>query len=241
MVFTLFFLVFQGGSFYGNIAYRAIFVSTTVTYLLSLFQRFQGQRPSFYVLLRMDSFQYGALGFFWLFTKWHFIKIIPFAFFSAMHTAEYVSQELKPGTKLAADIEKFFDTMGEKLYRGVAWCNIVIGFRLILDCLAVRRGSSISLLAFGFFYRIRIAYSPVTAEVLQELLAKVDTLANHPKSPAKVKDIWSKIKEAIDNYETVSLDPKVARERIAKLKALREKEAKEEKLAEERFEKQHYK
>lgn len=189
----------------------------------------------------MDSFQYGSLAFFWLFTRWHLIKIIPFVFFSGMHMAEYVADELKPGTKISDDIHKLVSEHGATLYRYTAWCNITIFVRLFIDCLLLRHGSTVSLFVFALFFRIRVAYSPVTQQVIKDLLGHIDTLANNPKVPAKVQSYWAQIKNALENYEPTSLDPKAAREHIARLKALREKEALEEKLAEEKFEKEHYK
>lgn len=238
LVFTFFYIIFLGGSLCGQIAYRLIFIFSTAAYGLSLNQRFQGQRPSFFVLLRMDSFQYGALGFFWLFTTWHFIKIVPFIYFSAMHASDFIAAQLKTDSTLRTNLNRFQRVDGPRLLKLINYNNLLVLGRLILDVITFRNGSMLSLLVFLFYYRIRIAYSPATLEVLQEVRAKIDELSENPKVPAKVKEAWSNLKQLMDSRDHAVLDPKTAREKAAKVKEIRAKEAEEARIAKEQYAKQ---
>lgn len=237
LIFTLLCIIFSGGTLLGQIAYRSIFISTTVVYSLSLLQRFQGEKPSTYVLLRMDSFQYGAIGFFWLFTKWHFIKIVPFAFFSSLHVSSFALQHLQPGSSLYSRVEKFQNVDGPKMMRIVVYSDLLVFLRLFLDLITFQNGTFFSILAFSFYYRIRLAYSPITQNVSEEVFARIDNFIASPKVPAKVKEIWANVKDAAGTHDSPTLDPTIARERAKQIRKMNQQDAQEAKMAREKFQK----
>lgn len=185
----------------------------------------------------MDSFQFGALAFFWIFSRWHIIKVFPFLYYSTMHTSEFVKSKLEPGSSLAARIEKFQNVDSVKLGQVVSYVDVLIFLRLFLDVITFRKGSFFSLLVFGFFYRIRVAYSAQTYKTLNQLVSNIDTFMNGPKVPAKVKQIWTQVKETTSSQESATLDPSIARERAEQIRKMREQDAEEAKLAQEKFEK----
>lgn len=228
----------KGGSIYGQICYRLIWIYSTVAYSLSLYQRFQGEIPSFYVLLEMDSFQYGALGFFWLFTSHHFIKILPFAVFALLQGSEFIATDVMPGSSLAKKIQDFQAKYSNELMVKTTYINLLIILRLVLDLLLIKNGALLSLGVFAFYFRIRIAYSEITQNVLKDLEQKIDVAVSKPKTPKKIKDIWAKVKDMLFSHASTStLDPKEARRRAELMKELREKEIQEELQAQEAFKK----
>lgn len=235
MTFTLFFVLFSGGSLYGQLVYRSLFLSAVGVYAISLTKRFEGEVPSVYVLLRMESFQYGALAFFWIFTRWHYLKVIPFFYFSAMHTAEFMSSRLQPGSAIASHLNKFLNVDGPKLLKFIAYVNTLLLVRLFLDVLTFRPGSGISLLVYAFFFRIQVAYSVDTSNAMVDIKNRIETFVEGPKAPAKVKELWAQLKDASNSQQPAALDPKTARERAAQITELRQQELKDEKAAQEKF------
>ncbi|KAF5095065.1 hypothetical protein D0Z00_003290 [Geotrichum galactomycetum] len=171
----------------------------------------------------MDNFQYGILGFLWLVSRYHWIKIVPFVSISLLQASHYVETELKPGTPLARQIEDFRAKHIVLLSEGVAWVNFLIFLRLLIELITFRQGSTVGLLAFSFFLRIRLAYSLEQQKVLLKLREIVDARVNQPSTPAKLKDLWFKATMSADSYDHYELDPKKA-----KLKAEQKKKALEE-------------
>ena len=211
VLFTLCFIVFQGSSLVGQIFYRTLFFSTTITYALSLYQRFGGVSPSFYVLLRMGSFQYGALGALWLISRWHWIKIVPFVAISVLQASGFVASDLQPGTPLARQIEDLKSKYIGQVSSGLGYVNLLIYARIILEVLTIRPGSTVATFAFSLFYRIRSAYSPDEMKALTELKQIIDTKIQNPKTPAKVKQLWENATKSAESYDRFELDPKQAR------------------------------
>lgn len=171
----------------------------------------------------MDNFQYGILGFLWFLSRYHWIKIVPFVAVSLLQASHYVETELRPGTPLAQQIEDFRTKNLAQLSEGVAWVNFLILLRLFIEMITFRQGSTVGLLAFGFFLRIRLAYSIEQKKVLLKLRDLINNKVDQPSTPAKIKDLWFKATISADTYDHYELDPKKA-----KVKAERRKKALEE-------------
>lgn len=213
VLFTLTFVVFQGGSLLGQIFYRTLFLAATIAYGVSLYQRFGGVHPSFYVLLRMESFQYGALAALWLVSRYHWIKIVPFFAYSALQASDYIATEAQPGSALSQKIIDFRTNHIVEVSRYIAYANLAIYARIILEVITIRPGSTMTTLAYSLFFRIRLAYSPSQHESIEEIKQMIDSKMQHPKVPAKVKEVWDKATKNADSYEHFELDPKKAKEK----------------------------
>ena len=235
-LFTLTFIFFKGGSLVGQIFYRGLFLAVSVTYGLALYQRFGGETPSFFVLLRMENFQYGILGLLWLISRYHWIKIVPFLGISLLQASYYVETELKPGTPLARQIEDFRTKHIVLLSEAIAWTNFLIMLRLFIELITFRRGSAVGFLAFGFFLRIRLAYSLEQQKVLLKLREVVEEKINQPSTPAKIKDLWLKATVSGEAYDHYELDPKKAKAKAAQKKKALEEDREAASKARETFE-----
>lgn len=201
----------QGGSWVGQIVYRTLFLAVTITYSISLFQRFGGTIPSFYVMLRMESFQYGALGLLWLVSRYHWIKIVPFFGYSVLQASDYIATELQPGTPRSKKIVEFQKKYIQEITDYIAWANLAILLRIAIEVITIRRGSGVAALAYSLFFRIRLAYSPSQAKVLYDIKQFIDTKMEHPKVPAKIKEQWAGFNANAQSYDMFELDPKKAK------------------------------
>lgn len=227
VLFTLCFVLFQGGTIVGQIFYRALFLSVVATYGLSLFKRFGGAHPSFYVLLRMESFQYGALGLLWLFSRYHWIKIVPFFAYSALQASDFVATEFRPDTPLAAQIVDFRTQHVEEITRCIAYANLAILARIVLEVITLRSGSGVAALAYALFLRIRTAYSPKQQQVMAEIKECIDTQMQNPKVPANVKKIWDRATNSAETYDSFELDPQRAKAKAERRQKVREADLRE--------------
>ncbi|ANB15423.1 hypothetical protein AWJ20_3050 [Sugiyamaella lignohabitans] len=201
------YVTFQGHRQWSQIIYRTTFVVIVATYAISLNQKLKGQIPTFYALLPLESFQYGALASLWLISRGHLLKLIPYFVFSLLQASHFASTKLIAGTANAEKIDSEINKSAAKLEKIVSWNNIFLGLRLVLDFICIRSGAFVSLIAFGIFFRLRVEYSPGAAETVRELYVHVDKLLSNPKVPAKVQDVWKKVKWNIEHYEKHELKP----------------------------------
>lgn len=159
----------------------------------------------------MESFQYGALGALWLVSRYHWIKIVPFFAYSALQASDYVATELRPGTPLAEKILTLRSNHIAEVSKYIAYANLAIFARIILEVLLLRTGSTMATLAYSLFFRIRLAYSPSQDETMEEIKSVINAKIQNPKVPAKVKDLWTKLSANADGYDKFELDPKKAK------------------------------
>lgn len=211
-------MLFQGGSLVGQILYRTLFLAVSITYGLSLYHRFGGARPSFYVLLRMENFQYGFLGFLWLVSRWHWIKIVPYFGYSLLQASNYYATEVKPDSPISKQIEDLRTKHIAQFSEMLAHANLLVMLRIILEVITLRPGSTVAVLAYSFFLRIRFAYSGEQKKSFTTVKKTVDNLIDNPKTPAKIKDVYTKICTQLGTMDHYELDPKISREKAAKRK-----------------------
>jgi Transmembrane protein 33/Nucleoporin POM33 len=177
-----------------------------ITYTLSLRKKLNGQIPSFYALLPLESFQYGAIALLWLFSKGHLLKLIPFCAFSALQVAFFTSNKLLPGNNNAQKFEEFVSNNSRAIQRFVGWSDLLLFLRLLLDVFMIVPGSMICLVAYGIFLRIRFAYIAQAQETLRDVQAFIDNYANKPTSNPKIKEYWLRVKDALQTHQGPELN-----------------------------------
>jgi hypothetical protein len=200
VLLTIGFLTFQSHATWVIYLYRVTLAATAITYGLSVRQKLKGGRPTIYGLLPLDSFQFGALACVWLFTHRNFVKLIPFMFVSILQAADFASTKLG----MHDTVQPMLDKGAYQVEDLIAHINVIMFGPLIVDVLLLRTGSFVSLLAYLFFYRLRLAFSLLTQTTVDNIMNGIDSRVE--KMPPRVQEMWKKAKRAVNSYEGIDLE-----------------------------------
>lgn len=173
-----------------------------VTYLIALTKKFNGQIPTIWTILPLENGQYGIISLFWIFYPRRVIKLVPFFVYAVLQVADFLATKVLSG----ANREKVKDLLNkhyENWEKVAAYANFIILVSLIIDVILLRTGSFISLCVFGFIYRIRVAYNPMTRHAIGTIMSKLDTLSN--KLPEKYQRQWKEARYALEHSESTPL------------------------------------
>lgn len=194
------FFTFQSYTQWAAVVYRVTLFATVVTYALSVKQKLKGAPVTVYAVLPLDSFQFGSLALLWLLTRRNFVKLLPYLGISALQAADFASAKLG----MAEKFQPILDKNADRAAKMISYMTLGMFLPLIVDVITVRTGSFVALLSYIFFYRIRLAFSPLARSAVNDLMDLIDKRV--AKSSPKVQNYWKKLKWTIENYETHQLD-----------------------------------
>lgn len=199
-------MTFQSHEPVSKFLYRMTFVAVVITYGLSLRKKLNGQIPSFYALLPLESFQYGAIAVLWLVSKGHLLKLIPYCIHSGFQIAFFAANKLSSGTDNAQKLDKFMEANQKKIQRVIGWSDFLLFFRLLLDVFMLVPGSMVCLILYGVFLRIRIAYIAQVQDTIERVQQYIEDYANKPTTNPKIKKYWIRVKDALQSQEGPQLN-----------------------------------
>ncbi|ODQ66639.1 hypothetical protein NADFUDRAFT_50550 [Nadsonia fulvescens var. elongata DSM 6958] len=182
-----------------------VWFAATLSYSLSLFQKYGGQIPSFYILLTAGGFHALLEANMWLFSTASLFKVIPFFIMAMLHIASFIQTDLMPNSSISNRIDAGLKQNETFIELVLAESKLVVFLRLIFDVILMRMSAGVMLIIYGIIFKIRIQYVPSTYASIMRLGSRIDALAENPKCPAKAKDIWAKIKEGIHNSQSSNL------------------------------------
>lgn len=229
------YLTLQQHRFISRLIYRIVFLTAVATYSLSLSHSLgvkSGKREiPVFAVLHLPTFQYGALAALWVISRHHLLKLTPYFVYSLLQVADHTAHKLHYETET---IDYYLDKYASKLQRFVANCNVLLFVRLLLDVLMIRRGSGVSMIVYIFYFRLTMD-NPETASALKNMESHLDTFFNQSFIPAKVNQVWSRVKWQVDHRETYALTPEQKEreeeiKRQQKQKDLQEEKENEQKL-----------
>ncbi|CAN6600906.1 hypothetical protein TRVA0_001S09560 [Trichomonascus vanleenenianus] len=225
-------IVFLDGTLVGQIVYRLAFAAAAFTYGFSLRQKLYGEGknrqrpPSFFMVLHFATAQYFLLSLLWLVSRQHLLKLTPYVVYSLLQAAEFAATYVIKDEDQKARVHALVNDHAYQLEVLVAYSNVLLCLRLLLDVLLIRTASGLSFMAMLFTFRFSMQ-NRATKDGLKKVESLADKLLTHEKVPAKVQDVWKKIKWSIDTRDTYALSPAEKREQDARRKQLLEKEAAE--------------
>lgn len=182
--------------------YRLFFLACVAAYFTSVYRRYGGQRPSRYVLLQTDTFQYLLMSLLFLISRRSIFKLFPFFMYSIMHVAETLRKRvLKRDSPLAHQLNDHILKFEAPIQRIVADSEILILLRIFVNTLLFRQGAAVCMVIYVVIFRLRVAYSPPIQESLKRQEERVDDLVSQPWVPEPVKKHWGRFRELVDNYQ----------------------------------------
>lgn len=192
-------ITYHGSYGKGGLIYKSFFSATCITYTLSLVHALDGETPGFYSLLPLRTFQYGFLSFLWIWTWPHAIKILPFALYSLLHVSEFAKNYLsRTGKHTGTIFHGLADHFGPQAAQVIAYLDMVMLLQLIWDFILIRRGAVVSLIVFGFFYRIQLMYSAISYNAFKDVYSRVDAQLSKPSMPKSIQQSWIRLRNRIE-------------------------------------------
>ncbi|KAG5361090.1 hypothetical protein CJU90_2465 [Yarrowia sp. C11] len=182
--------------------YRLFFVACISAYYTSIYRKYGGQRPSRWVLLQTDTFQYLLMAVLFLISRRSIFKLFPFFMYSVMHVAETLRRRvLKRDSPLAHQLNENILKFEAPIQRIVADSEILILLKILLNTIMFRQGAAICLLLYVVIFRLRVSYSPPIQESLKRQEERIDDVVSQSWVPAAVKQHWGRFRDLVDNYE----------------------------------------
>lgn len=176
--------------FMPHIFYRLSLIGLFTASGVTMFQNWSGLKPTWYDLLSAPNFQTTIIAGLWFISGGEsFYKILPFMINSFIHLT---NRKLE----FTQDDEKIFDELTLKnkhILHVLAYSEIFILFRLFLDTLLLKTGTSGFLFVFyTCFFWLRLNFAPYTQVTVLRLIAKVDK-----KIPPKYASYWETFKRFV--------------------------------------------
>lgn len=192
-------LLYHGSYGTGGLIYKSFFSATCVTYAISLIHALGGESPGFYSLLPLQTFQYGCLSFLWIWTWPHAIKILPFALYSSLHVSEFAKNYLsRTGKHTGTIFHGLADNIGPEAANWIAYLDLFMLVQLAFDFILIRKGAVVSLVVFGFFYRIQLMYSAITFNAFMDVYSRVDAQLTKSTVPKAIREPWMRLRNRIE-------------------------------------------
>ncbi|KAG5354452.1 hypothetical protein CJU89_6220 [Yarrowia sp. B02] len=186
--------------------YRIFFLACIAAYYTSIYRKYGGQRPSRYVLLQTDTFQYLLMALLFLISRRSVFKCFPFFMYSVMHVAETLRRRvLKRDSPLAHQLNENILKFEAPIQRIVADSEILILLRILVNAILFRQGAAVCLIIYVVIFRLRAAYSPPIQESLKRQEERIDDVMAQSWVPAPVKEHWGRFRDLVDNYQHSNL------------------------------------
>lgn len=177
--------------------YRSTFVGVALTYTLSLLKTLNGAEPGFYSLLPLPTFQYIIVALLWIFTIPHTIKLVPFALYSLLHVADAASEHHSTSKSRSRIAHSLSDNWAPKILKLSGYLDIWLVIELLKDCLFIKPGAVISLLVYGFFFRVKLMFLPSSRDAAWHCYDCVDKYLSRQDCPRRVRKIWIRARNRI--------------------------------------------
>ena len=152
-----------------------------------------------------------AMALVWLFGRQMPLALLPFGVYSIFHVATYTRGILLPtiqpppatpagqkpkASALSDTIGRFVKDYYDVSMSIVAGLEIALWFRILVSAILFQKGSWILLLIYTVFLRARISQSTFVQNMLRQLGARGDALANRQDVPPAARGAWDSMKGA---------------------------------------------
>lgn len=177
-----------------RLLYRSTFVCAALTYTLSILKFLNGAEPGFFSLLPLPTFQYIIISVLWAFTVPHTIKLVPFALYSLLHSADTASVYHSTSKSHSRIFQGLSDNLAPKIVRLNGYLDIWLMTELFRDCVLVRPGAVVSLMVYGFFYRVKLLFLPSSQDAALQCYRSIDKYLTRQDCPRRIRTLWVRLR-----------------------------------------------
>lgn len=174
--------------------YRFTFVQIVAVYYVSLLGSLKGSKPGFFAMLPLPTFQYILDALISIVTVPHTVKLFPFLLLSLLHVADTHSAHHSQVQWLKTVSDFLNNKVSPEAVRINAYLNMWLFVELLFDCILVRPGAVIAMGFYLFLFRVRMIYSIVSQQAVQEVIEYVNDVMHRPNIPTRARDLWIRIR-----------------------------------------------